>query len=135
MLSCLTGGILTTKRPANGIMCFALCALGCDPGIDVVGSVSDDAGNPIANASVEVVCAKLLGFVKPARTDASGGFATPEGLGCLPKSCVVRVSAPDGRQLEMPVGPNCIETVFACDATSQCNRVGLSVRLPSVKRQ
>jgi len=105
-----------------------LVGLACDSTVTVEGSVRDERGAPIANASIDLDCepwGTRLGF--PVYSGSDGSFDA-FGIGCLPKHCSILATASGYRRTVQPVGPKCIDSNWYCN-DSNCNRLKVPLTL------
>lgn len=109
----------------------ALLALlcGCDPDIEILGTVvASDGGVPSATL-VELSCTggPQLAVPKTAATDSKGRFAL-RGSGCLPPSCVLFTGA-GFRRAEVHLMEWCKASSPSC-APGTCTSASVTIVLP-----
>lgn len=106
---------------------FSLGVFACDPGIVVEGTVVDAKDEPIDDARVTVDCKHRSDTFKgEGRSDRHGEFYLDMGLGCLPNSCKVKVTA-DGKSKSFNVSKHCETRVSQCE--DACNVVRIEAQL------
>lgn len=99
LIAALAGGILSVT--------------GCDPGHDITGLVRDQAGAPIASASVDLRCPIRTYLDRHTSTDSSGRFHLRK-IGCLEMACVVSIATNDRNVKQFTVRDSCKKTTFSC---------------------
>jgi hypothetical protein len=101
----------------------------CDPAVRIEGRVLRGDGAAVGSARVEVTCPKRgYALNKPITTDMTGRF-DETGLGCIRKSCEIRVITPDGATAVERVGDHCVYTDWYCKSAS-CNHIKVDLVLP-----
>lgn len=104
--------------PALVVLC------GCDPEIELSGTVYANDGGVAAGAKVELACTGTTKFTMPTstQTDRSGRFSL-KGTGCLPSTCVVSSGA-GFRKVEQPLMEWCTKSAPSCPAGSCVTAAG-----------
>lgn len=106
---------------------LVLC--GCDPEVEIVGSVFSADGGAAANTKVELKCTggPQLAVPTSVETDRNGRFKLT-GKGCLPSSCVL--SSGEGfRRSEQHLMEWCKKSAPSC-APGSCTNAAVTLTLP-----
>ncbi len=99
---------------------FVLGFVACDPGVRVSGRVVDPNSQPVSGATVRARCEERdFSGLKEATTDTEGRFEL-RGLGCLPRTCVLRVEG-NGLAAEILIGSLCTRSSLGCREADYCN--------------
>jgi hypothetical protein len=111
---------------------LALAALlgGCDPAIEVDGTVRGLDDRPVAGAEVVVQCPEGAGrtpFTEPVFTSDAGTFHFPGALGCASARCTVAVRKPTGEHGAFAVGSHCRGRRLGC-GQAWCSEVRVDAR-------
>ena len=97
---------------------------GCDPEIELSGTVYANDGGTAASVKVDLTCTGTTKFTMPTstQTDSRGRFSL-KGTGCLPSTCVVSSGA-GFRKVEQPLMEWCTKSAPSCPAGSCINASG-----------
>jgi hypothetical protein len=111
-----------------GVLLLALLS-GCDPEVEIAGTVTTSDGGLAANTKVELNCTggTQLAVPKFVQTDSAGRFKL-KGKGCLPSSCTLSSGA-GFRRAEQPLMEWCTRSAPSCPAGS-CIGAQVNLVLP-----
>ena len=110
------------KQLLRTALVLVLC--GCDPEIEISGTVYANDGGVAASTKVDLSCTGTAKFTMPSstQTDGKGRFSL-KGTGCLPSTCVVSSGA-GFRKVEQPLMEWCTRSAPSCPPGSCVNASG-----------
>ena len=97
---------------------------GCDPEIEISGTVYANDGGVAAGTKIDFTCTGTTKFTMPSSVsaDRSGRFSF-KGTGCLPSTCTISSGA-GFRKVEQPLMEWCTKSAPSCPAGSCINAAG-----------
>lgn len=106
-----------------------LALSGCDPEIEITGTIYANDGGVAAGTKVDLACTGTSKFTMPlsVQADRNGRFSL-KGTGCLPSTCVVSSGA-GFRKVEQPLMESCTKSAPSCPAGS-CVNASVNLTLP-----
>ena len=113
---------LAVSRASASSALVVLALAGCDPGVDIAGTVHDRTGTPVPSATVSLSCPSgtRLPQVHDVMTTGEDGTFHTHGLGCLQRDCTLTATLPTGGSSTITVGDACDDYHWYCKSGACC---------------